>query len=63
MNEKIYDDFNKPEEIRVDTEHYEKMCINLEIYEKVIELITDALEDCDYERIKDILNGLKEELI
>lgn len=63
MNEKIYDDFNKPEEIRVDADHYEKMCINLEIYEKVIELITDALEDCDYERIKDILNGLKEELI
>lgn len=63
MNEKIYDDFNRPEEIKVNTDHYEQMRINLETYERVIEWIKDALEESDYEKIKNIIEGLEEELI
>lgn len=63
MNEKIYDDFNRPEEIKVNTDHYEQMRINLETYERAIDWIKDALEESDYERIKNIIEGLDEELI
>lgn len=66
MEEKINDEWNRPDDISVNAEEYDKMILDLASYEKAIKWISEAIERNDkdtIEDIKDVLRGLERELI
>ena len=62
MQEKIYEEWNKPDDISINAEDYDRKCQNLETYERAIDWIREALENEDYYEIERILEGLEDEL-
>lgn len=62
MQEKIYEEWNKPDDISINAEDYDRKCQNLETYERAIDWIREALENEDYYEIERILEGLDDEL-
>ena len=66
MKEKINDEWNRPDDISVNADDYDKKCLDLISYEKAIKYIKEAIERNDkdtIEDIKDVLRGLECELI
>ena len=45
MQEKIYDEWNKPEYIKIDAEEYQRDQEKLEYYESTIDYIKDTLKE------------------
>ena len=66
MQEKIYDEWNRADDISVNADEYDKMKLDLISYEKAIEWINEAVERNDSESltdIKEVIRGLERELI
>lgn len=59
MKEKIYDEFSKPEWIKVDGEYYQRLKDNIEKYEIAIHEISIA---GDLDEVEDIIKELNDEL-
>ena len=67
MKEKISEEWNKPDWIQVDSEHFRKLEENNENYETVIEEIIDIINSAENsdQKIKDIkeaIDNLQEKL-
>ena len=70
MQEKIYDEWNKPDYTTIDNEELQKMEDTIEIYYRAIEDIKDVLygialdnEEINIEKeIKDIIESLEKEI-
>lgn len=66
MEEKIYEEWNRPDDISVNADEYDKMNLDLMSYEKAIKWIDEAIKRNDsrtIEDIKEVLWGLERELI
>ena len=64
MQEKIYDEWNKPEWTQVDSSYLQRLEEYLLLYKKTIGFIKEELEDEEFglENIKKIIGELEDEL-
>ena len=62
MQEKIYDEWNKPDWIQVDSHHYQEMINKEDIYKNTIAAIKEELESDDEQsqKIKNIERIIEE---
>lgn len=64
MQEKIYDEWNKPDWVNVSSEYLNRIEEYMELYKTTIKLIKEELDDKEFglENIKKIIGELEDEL-
>ena len=62
MKEKIYEEFNRPDYIKVEEEYLQKLKDDNELLKDALEDIKIALEINDIEEVKEIVRGVDERL-